>query len=148
MTSNYRDKYPFSEIYLEEIAQITEQAEVLASLNTLKEFRDYADTYSLHALKDSFVHQMLYALGFQIQAESENVTLPFQMGITDNLISVCYILQLDENLDNTTMVRNWALQMPHTNLLIADDVGLGKTIITGGITRRPQHWEKDVSSTR
>ena len=104
----YRNEYLFSEIYLEEITQIPEQAEVLASLNTLKEYRDYADTSSLHAWKDSFVHQVLYALGFNIQAESENVTQLFPMGSVDKPISVCYILLPGENLDNTTMGRNWA----------------------------------------
>jgi hypothetical protein len=95
MRTYYRNEYLFSEIYLEEITQIPEQAEVLASLNTLKEYRDYAGTSSLHAWKDSFVHQVLYALGFNIQAESENVTQLFPMGSADNPISVCYILLPD-----------------------------------------------------
>lgn len=108
MPTYYRNEYLFSEIYLEEITQIPEQAEVLASLNTLKEYRDYSDISSLLTWKDSFVHQVLYALGFNIQAENEDVTLLFPMGSTENPISVCYILLPGENLDNTTMGRNWS----------------------------------------
>jgi len=81
MTLYYRNEYLFSEIYLEEITQIPEQAEVLASLNTLEEYRDYADTASLQAWKDSFVHQVLYALGFNVVAESDNVTLLYPMSL-------------------------------------------------------------------
>jgi hypothetical protein len=108
MPNYYRNEYLFSEIYLEEITQIPEQAEVQASLNTLKEYRDYADTSNLKTWKDSFVHQVLYALGFNIQAESENVTLLFPMGSEDHPIAVCYVILPEENLDNTTMGRNWA----------------------------------------
>ena len=108
MPTYYCNEYLFSEIYLEEITQIPEQAEVLASLNTLKEYRDYADTSNLKAWKDSFVHQVLYALGFNIQAENENVTSSSRWAVQDHPISVCYILLPDENLDNTTMGRNWA----------------------------------------
>jgi len=39
MPTCYRNEYLFSEIYLEEITQIPEQAEVLAPLKTLKEYR-------------------------------------------------------------------------------------------------------------
>ena len=108
MPTYYCNEYLFSEIYLEEITQIPEQAEVLASLNTLKDYRDYADTSNMNAWKDSFVHQVLYALGFNIKADSENVTLLFPMGSTEKSISICYILLPGENLDNTTMGRNWA----------------------------------------
>jgi len=108
MRSYYRNEYLFSEIYLEEITRVPEQSEVLASLNTLKDYRDYADTSSLRAWKESFVHQALYTLGFNVQTENENVTLLFPMGNADHPISVCYILLPDEDLDNTTMGRNWA----------------------------------------
>jgi type I restriction-modification system DNA methylase subunit len=56
---------------------------------------------------------VLYALGFNIQAESENVTQLFPMGSADHPISVCYILLPGENLDNTTMGRNWAEKIIH-----------------------------------
>jgi type I restriction-modification system DNA methylase subunit len=108
MSNYYRNEYLFSEIYLEEITQIPEQAEVLASLNTLKEYRDYADISNLQTWKSSYVHTVLQVLGFNIQVESENVTQLFPMGMTENPISICYILMPHENLDNTTMGRNWA----------------------------------------
>ena len=40
----YRNETLFSEIYLEEITRQTEEADVLASLSVLREYRDYADT--------------------------------------------------------------------------------------------------------
>jgi hypothetical protein len=43
MLSLYRNETLFSEIYLEEITQQPEQADVLASLNVLSEYRLYAD---------------------------------------------------------------------------------------------------------
>ena len=43
----YRNETLFSEIYLEEITRLPEQAELLASLDVLSQFRDYADSASL-----------------------------------------------------------------------------------------------------
>lgn len=44
MTSYYRNEYLFSEIYLQEITQQPEDTEILASLTTLKEYREFART--------------------------------------------------------------------------------------------------------
>ena len=105
MTSYYRNEYLFSEIYLEELTQIPEQAKVLASLNTLREYRDYANTSNLDTRKESFVHHVLYPVGFNIQVENDNLTQLFTMGSSKKPISVCCILLPQENLDNTTKGR-------------------------------------------
>ena len=42
MTTYYRNEYLFSEIYLQEITQQPEDTEILASLTTLKEYREFA----------------------------------------------------------------------------------------------------------
>ena len=108
MTSYYRNEYLFSEIYLQEITQQAEKEDVLASLETIKEYRDWADTSDIQTWKSSFVHEVLYALRFGVKAESDHVTLLYPMGTLDQPISVCYILLPDEDLDNTTMGHNWA----------------------------------------
>jgi len=103
----YQNEYLFSEIYLQEITQNPEKEEIHTSLNTLKEYREFADTSSLKAWRDSFIHQVLFALGFNVKAETENLTLLFPIGEASNPISLVFCLLPDEDLDNTTMGRNW-----------------------------------------
>ena len=47
MTTYYRNEYRFSEIYLQEITQQPEDTEILASLTTLKEYREFARTAAM-----------------------------------------------------------------------------------------------------
>ncbi len=110
MTIYYRNEMLFSEIYLEEITRQVENAEVWASLNVLAEYREYADTRSLQAWKDSYVHEVLSALGFFAKPFSESLTSLFPMGSAGNEapLSVCFILLPEEDLDSTRMGRNWA----------------------------------------
>jgi len=44
MTTYYRNEYLFSEICLQEITQQPEDTEILASLNTLKEYREWTSS--------------------------------------------------------------------------------------------------------
>src|SRR5260370_1041792 len=110
MPTYYHNETLFSEIYLEEITRQTENADVLASLKVLSEYREYADTRSLRAWKDSYVHEVLSALGFFARSKNDHLTQLFPMGSAgnDHPLSVCYIVLPDENLDNTTIGRNWA----------------------------------------
>ena len=107
MKNFYRNEYLFSEIYLQEITQIEENPAVKATLSTIKEYRDYADTSSLAAWNESFVHEILKALRFGVRKVDENVVLLYQLG-SDSTITLCYSLLPSENLDSTTMGRNWA----------------------------------------
>lgn len=104
----YQNEYLFSEIYLQEITQNPEKEEIHTSLNTLKEYREFADTSSLKAWKDSFIHQVLFALGFNVKAETENLTLLFPIGEASNPISLVFCLLPDVDLNNTTIGRNWS----------------------------------------
>jgi len=104
----YRNEYLFSEIYLQEITQLPESTEILASLATLREYREYAQTDTLEAWKNSFVHEVLYALRFGLKAIDVHVTLLYPVGQTDQPISLCYVVPPSESLDNTLMGRNWA----------------------------------------
>lgn len=110
MTTYYRNEMLFSEIYLEEITRQVEHAEVLASLNVLAQYREYANMISLQAWKESYVHEVLAALGFSARSHTSSLTFLYPMGRAGNEepLSLCYILLPDENLDHTTMGRNWA----------------------------------------
>lgn len=108
MTTYYRNEYLFSEIYLQEITQQPEDTEILASLTTLKEYREFARTATIQEWKESFVHEVLYALRFNIKAENERLTLLYPVGNMETPLTLCYLLMPTEDLDNTTMGRNWA----------------------------------------
>jgi len=107
-TYYYRNEYLFSEIYLQEITQQPEDTEILASLTTLKEYREWAQTATIQEWKDSFVHEVLYALRFGIKSENERLTLLYPVGHTKTPLTLCYVLLPTEDLDNTTIGRNWA----------------------------------------
>jgi len=108
MTTYYRNEYLFSEIYLQEITQQPEDTEILASLTTLKEYREFARAATIQEWKESFVHEVLYALRFNIKIENERLTLLYPVGNTETPLTLCYVLLPTEDLDNTTMGRNWA----------------------------------------
>jgi len=108
MTKYYRNEYLFSEIYLEEITQETESGASLASLNTLVDYRDYAESGSLTKWKNEYIHKALYALGFNVTEKNEHVTLLHPMGQTGKAIGLCYVLPPEEDLNNTAMGQNWA----------------------------------------
>jgi len=108
MTTYYRNVYLFSEIYLQEITQQPEDTEILASLTTLKEYREFARTATIQEWKESFVHEVLYALRFNIKIENERLTLLYPVGNMETPLTLCYVLLPTEDLDNTTMGRNWA----------------------------------------
>ena len=108
MTTYYRNEYLFSEIYLQEITQQPEDTEILASLTTLKEYREWARTATIQEWKDSFVHEVLYALRFGVKPENERLTLLYPVGPTETPLTLCYVLLPTEDLDNTTMGQNWA----------------------------------------
>ena len=64
----YHDEMLFSEIYLEEITHQPEKEEVVSSKKVLGEFRDYANTKNLLAWKNTYVHEVLSALGFFVKS--------------------------------------------------------------------------------
>jgi len=108
MPQYYRNEYLFSEIYLQEITQEPDSDASLASQNTLSEFREYADRSSLPAWTRSYVHEVLFVLGFNVSEKNEHVTLLHPMGQTKTPLSLCWVLPPGEDLGNTSMGRNWA----------------------------------------
>jgi hypothetical protein len=95
MPSYYHNEYLFSEIYLEEITHQIERSDVLASLNVLHEYRDYADIHNMKAWKESYVHEVLSALGFSTRSISDHLTHLFPLGIMDKSVSLCYVVMPD-----------------------------------------------------
>lgn len=110
MTDYYHNELLFSEIYLEEITKQVENADILASLKVLAEYRQYADTRNLQTWKESYVHEVLAALGFYAKSVNDHLTHLFPVGSSgaESPLSVCYVILPEENLDNTTIGCNWA----------------------------------------
>ena len=111
MTTYYRNEYLFSEIYLQEITQQPEDTEILASLTTLKEYREFARTATIQEWKDSFVHEVLYTLRFGVKSENDRLTLLYHVGHTEAPLTLCYVLLPTEDLGNTAIGQNWAEQV-------------------------------------
>ncbi|GAP21871.1 Eco57I restriction-modification methylase domain-containing protein [Leptolinea tardivitalis] len=140
MPMYYHNETLFSEIYLEEITRQTENADVLASLKVLGEYREYADTHNLQSWKESYVHEVLSALGFFAQFKSDHITYLFPMGSSgaENPLSLCYVLLPEDNLDNTTIGRNWAEKI--IRALRANDLQWG--LLTNGKQWRIYHQDE------
>jgi len=103
----YKNEYLFSEIYLKEITKIEEDTAVKATLASLKEYRDYANTSDLSAWNESFVHEILNALKFGVSKIDSNTALLSQFG-SDQVITLCYSLLPSEDLNLTSMGQNWS----------------------------------------
>ena len=139
MLSYYHDEMLFSEIYLEEITQEVETADLLAALKVTTEYRDFADKSTLKGWKDSYVHEVLSALGFYAKPKSESLTELFPMGSGDGKpCSLCYIVLPDESLDNTIIGRNWAEKI--IRALRESDLQWG--ILTNGKQWRIYHQDE------
>jgi type I restriction-modification system DNA methylase subunit len=110
MPTYYRNESLFSEIYLQEVSEQNQSRDALAALQVLADYRTFADPSSLLAWQRSYVHQVLSALGFAVVPRTSALTELFRMGETvhDGPLSLCCALLPEENLDNTTMGRNWA----------------------------------------
>jgi hypothetical protein len=104
----YRNEYLFSEVYFKKITKINENPCFLTALSALQHYRETADSTSLQAWNDSFVYEVLRALKFGMHKVDEHLMLLYQPGIPDQIISLCYVGLPSEELDNTTMGRNWA----------------------------------------
>lgn len=139
MPAYYHDEMLFSEIYLEEITQEPETADLLATLRVITEYRDYADRSTLKGWKDSYVHEVLSALGFYAKPKNESLTELYPMGSGDEKpLSLCYVVLPDENLDKTIIGRNWAEKI--IRALRENDLQWG--ILTNGRQWRIYHQDE------
>jgi type I restriction-modification system DNA methylase subunit len=140
MMPYYRNETLFSEIYLEEITRQPEQEEVLASLRVLREYREYADTSSLGAWTQSYLHEVLAALGFNTKAERVDLTQLFPIGSGDQPVSLCLVTLPNESLDNISLGRNWAEKI----IRAIRDHGMQWGLLTNGKLWRIYHLDEST----
>ena len=138
MLAYYRNETLFSEIYLEEITRQPEQAEVLASLKVLREYRAYADTASLEAWTKTYIHEVLAALGFNAQSKKAGLTLLYPVGSVGQPVSLCVITLPGESLDTTLLGRNWA----EKTIRALRQEGLQWGLLTNGSLWRIYHLDE------
>lgn len=138
MTAYYRNESLFSEIYLEEITRQPEQEHILASLRTVSEYRDYANRANLEAWTQSYIHQVLYVLGFAVREKTLGLTLLYPSGSFDQPVSLCVVTLPSEDLDDTRLGRNWAEKT--IRALREQDMQWG--LLTNGNTWRIYHRDE------
>jgi len=107
MATYYRNESLFSEIYLDEITQESKTEEVSVSLKILREYRDFADKTNNEQWIESYIKEVLSALGFSVRKEKDEIFILSSLEKQDHPISICVILGPEEDLDNTLMGRNW-----------------------------------------
>jgi hypothetical protein len=108
MAAYYRNEYLFSEIYLDEITRQPEHADLLASLSVLRQYREYADARSMGVWQETYIHEVLAALGFNPQSSGPHLTQLYPLGSLEQPVSLCYAILPDDDLDNTLIGHNWA----------------------------------------
>lgn len=138
MNSFYKNQYLFSEIYLKEITDFPEKPEITSTLNTLKEYKEYADTNSLTEWKSTFIQKVFGVLGFGYSSVDDNIIKLFRPGETDKPISVCYALLPNENLDNDTIGSHWSEKIIRN--LEANELNWG--LLTNGNMWRIYHVDE------
>lgn len=140
MTAYYHNEMLFSEIYLEEITRQPEHADVLASLKVLREYRDYANASSLEAWTQSYIHEVLAALGFNATVKNAGLTLLYPMGAVNQPVSLCFVTLPGESLDNTLLGRNWA----EKTIRALREEGLRWGLLTNGKLWRIYHVDEST----
>ncbi|MBA7620530.1 hypothetical protein ES703_27880 [subsurface metagenome] len=111
-SQNYKNEYLFSEIYLRDITKLSVTDENLrASLQTIKEWREYADKTSIKKWITSYIKPVLDILGFGHQENSKkqaNILVLFpDVGKTQSM-SLCYVVPPGEDMDCTLKGKHYA----------------------------------------
>jgi len=140
MSKHYSNEYLFSEIYLNEITQLEEEPDVVANLETIKDYREYADTSDIASWNNSYIHEILQSLGFQLEHKNDNLILLKPFGESNNILTICYSIMPEENLDKTKMGEHWAEKIIRN--LRDNDLHWG--ILTNGKKWRIYHTEESV----
>lgn len=108
---NYRNEYLFSEIYLQEITErpVTDE-NLRASLQTIKEWREYADKTSLEKWTMSYIAPVLDILGFGHHREEgkSNILKLFPDVDKTNPTSICYVVPSEEKIECAQKGKHWA----------------------------------------
>ena len=112
LPKNYRNEYLFSETYLQDITQrpVTDE-NLRASLQTIKEWREYADKTSFEKWITTYIEPVLDTLGFGHYREQEgmsNVLLLFPDVDRIKPMSICYVVPPGEDINCTIKGKHWA----------------------------------------
>lgn len=141
---NYRNEYLFSEIYLRDITQrpVTDE-NLRTSLQTIKEWREYADNTSLEKWTTTYIEPVLDTLGFGHHREEEgmsNVLLLFPDVDRTKLMSICYAVSLGEDINCTIKGKHWAEKIMRNLRKHSFEWG----ILTDGIYWRIYHTKEST----
>ena len=144
LSRNYRNEYLFSEIYLQDIIQrpVTDE-NLRASLQTIKEWREYADKTSLEKWTTTYIEPALDTLGFGHHREKEgisNVLLLFPDVDKTKPMSICYVVPPGEDINCTIKGKHWAEKIIRN--LRKHNFEWG--ILTGGIYWRIYHTKEST----
>ena len=112
LSRNYQNEYLFSESYLQDITQrpVTDE-NLRASLQTIKEWREYADKTSLEKWTTTYIEPTLDTLGFGHHREKErmsNILLLFPDVDMTRPMSICYVVPPSEDVNCTIKGKHWA----------------------------------------
>lgn len=112
LSRNYQNEYLFSEIYLQDITQrpVTDE-NLRASLQTIKEWREYADKTYLEKWTITYIEPVLDTLCFGHHREKEgmsNVLLLFPDVDRPKPMSICYVVPPGEDINCTIKGKHWA----------------------------------------
>lgn len=109
---NYKNEFLFSDSYLNDIIKkaITDD-NLKASLQTIKEWHEYADSSSLEQWISSYIKPTLDTIGFSYQFVNEdinNILFLYQDIDKSKPISICYVVPPNEDIDCTISGNHWA----------------------------------------
>lgn len=144
LSRNYRNEYLFSEIYLRDITQrpVTDE-NLRTSLQTIKEWREYADNTSLEKWTTTYIEPVLDTLGFGHHREEEgmsNVLLLFPDIDRTKPMSICYAVSPGEDINCTIKGKHWAEKIMRNLRKHSFEWG----ILTDGIYWRIYHTKEST----
>jgi type I restriction-modification system DNA methylase subunit len=118
----------FARAYLDSCVASVKEGQQLHLLETVREWFLRTDRSSLGSLVASFVGPVLDVLGFVRSELRGNVIALFEDRSREKALSLCYVVNFDENLDQTAKGRNYAVPL----IMTLKKTGLRWGILTNG----------------
>ena len=118
----------FARAYLDSCVASVKEGQQLHLLETVREWFLRTDRSSLGSLVASFVGPVLDVLGFVRSELRGNVIALFEDRSREKALSLCYVVNFDENLDQTAKGKNYAVSL----IMALKKAGLRWGILTNG----------------
>ena len=118
----------FARAYLDSCVASVKEGQQLYLLETVREWFLRTDRSSLGSLVASFVGPILDVLGFVRSELRGNVIALFEDRSREKALSLCYVVNFDENLDQTAKGKNYAVSL----IMALKKAGLRWGILTNG----------------